>query len=185
MLIHRRDADRTKPTATSRLALGTAPAAHPARMTWLTPLVLIALWVWPITPVQLTAPFDPPEQQWSRGHRGIDIAAGPGAVIRSIGAGQVAFVGSVAGTPVVAIEHPDSGLRSTYQPVESLLRAGERVSAGDPVGWIARLPAGAGGHCAGRCLHLGVRGPLGYVDPLTVLPRLAAVLKPLRTTRLR
>ena len=126
-------------------------------MTWLTSLLLAVLWCWPIAPAHLTARFDPPEQAWSRGHRGIDISAAPGDVIASIGPGRVAFVGLVAGTPVVAIEHPGAGLRSTYQPVESMLRAGNEVSTGEPIGWIARLPAGSGGHCAGRCLHLGVR----------------------------
>jgi hypothetical protein len=177
--IHKPDALRTEPTTTIRYPSGNAPDAHSARMTWLTPLLFAALWSWPIAPAQLTAHFVPPEQEWSRGHRGIDIAAIPGDVIRSIGAGQVAFVGTVAGTPVVAIEHPSAGLRSTYQPVDSLLRAGDAVSIGEPIGWIARLPAGSGGHCAGRCLHLGLRGPLGYVNPLTVLPRPTAVLKPL------
>lgn len=148
-------------------------------MTWLTPLLIVAFWAWPTSPAQVTARFDPPEQEWSSGHRGIDIATAPGDVIRAIGAGRVAFVGTVAGTPVVAIEHLDAGLRSTYQPIESLLHAGDEVSVGDPIGSIARLPAGSGGHCAGHCLHLGVRGPLGYVDPLSVLPRRIAVLKPL------
>ena len=151
-------------------------------MTWMTALLIAAswawAWAWPLAPAQITARFDPPEQEWSAGHRGIDMAARPGDLVRSIGEGTVSFVGTVAGTPVITIAHPVGGLRSTYQPVDSALRLGDPVSIGSPVGNIARPKAGVGGHCAGRCLHLGLRGPYGYLDPLTVLPRPAAVLKP-------
>lgn len=159
-------------------------------MTWIAALIIAGLWTWPVSPVRVEQGFDPPEQAWSRGHRGIDLAAHPGSLIRSIGDGQVAFVGTVAGTPVIAIEHPRTGLRSTYQPVAPLVQRGDPVSAGAPIGYLAGPlatqgggeRAGAqdspGGHCAGRCLHLGLRGTDGYVDPLTVLPRTPAILKP-------
>lgn len=159
-------------------------------MTWITALILAGLWSWPVSPVLVEQGFDPPEQAWSRGHRGIDLAAHPGSLIRSIGDGQVAFVGNVAGTPVIAIEHPRTGLRSTYQPVTPLVQTGDTVSAGAPIGHLAGPLAeeaggerdwardSPGGHCAGRCLHLGLRGSDGYVDPLTVLPRPPAILKP-------
>lgn len=159
-------------------------------MTWIAALILAGLWSWPVSPGRVQQGFDPPEQAWSRGHRGIDLVARPGSLIRAIGDGQVAFVGTVAGTPVIAIEHPRTGLRSTYQPVAPLVQSGDTVAAGAPIGYLvgpmdapgASERDGArdspGGHCAGRCLHLGLRGPDGYVDPLTVLPRSPAILKP-------
>ena len=155
-------------------------------MTWIIALIVAGLWSWPVTPVRITERFDMPEQAWSSGHRGIDLELLPGSPIRSIGGGQVAFVGNVAGTPVIAIEHPGTGLRSTYQPVIPTVQIGDTVTSGGAIGYLAGPLAqreegirnGAGGHCDGRCLHLGLRGRDGYVDPLSVLPRLSAILKP-------
>ena len=155
-------------------------------MPWIITLIVAGLWSWPVTPIRLTERFDMPEYAWSAGHRGIDLELRPGSLIRSIGGGQVAFVGDVAGTPVIAIEHPGTGLRSTYQPVIPTVQIGDTVTSGGAIGYLAGPLAqreegirdGAGGHCDGRCLHLGLRGRDGYVDPLSVLPRLSAILKP-------
>jgi len=158
-------------------------------MPWIIALIVAGLWSWPVTPVRITGWFDRPDQVWSAGHRGIDLELRPGSLIRSIGSGQVAFVGIVAGTPVIAIEHPGTGLRSTYQPVDPTVKMGDTVTQGALIGSLAAPLArseeggidGAGGHCDGRCLHLGIRGRNGYVDPLSILPRLAAILKPIIT----
>jgi len=155
-------------------------------MPWIITLIVAGLWSWPVTAINITETFDMPEQAWSRGHRGIDLALHQGSLIRSIGAGRVAFVGTVAGTPVIAIEHPGTGLRSTYQPVNPTVHTGDLVTSGQTIGFLAGPQArgedglrdGTGGHCNGRCLHLGLRAAGGYVDPLTVLPRLSAILKP-------
>ena len=156
-------------------------------MTWIIAFIVAGLWSWPATPVRITERFDMPDQTWSAGHRGIDLELRPGSLIRSIGDGRVAYVGIVAGTPVIAIEHPGTGLRSTYQPVVPTVQTGDAVASGELIGYLAaplaRREEGiryeAGGHCDGRCLHLGLRGGDGYVDPLSVLPRLSAILKPI------
>jgi len=139
------------------------PPAHPA---------------WPIDPPVIVRPFDAPDTPFGPGHRGLDLAAGPGAPVRALLAGRVAFAGEVAGTPVVTIDH--GGWRSTYQPVLAALGIGTMVTAGEVIGRTAT----SGGHCAGHCLHLGVIAADAYRDPLALLmgpPVLRPVIRPLLT----
>lgn len=114
---------------------------------------------------RVTRPFDPPARRWLPGHRGVDLAAPDGAVVRAAGAGVVRFAGEVAGRPVVSIDHAD-GLRTTYEPVSPTVAAGDRVSAGDPIGVL--LPTHAGCPVA-ACLHWGLRSGALYLDPLILL----------------
>ena len=101
----------------------------------------------------------------------------------AIGAGTVVFAGSIAGKPVISIDHPDTGLRSTYEPVVASVRAGQQVRARTEIGRLAS----SGGHCGPGCLHLGVKRtrdlPAGastiYLDPATLMQRWA-ILKPVR-----
>ncbi|MEU7170662.1 M23 family metallopeptidase [Micromonospora tulbaghiae] len=109
--------------------------------------------------------FDPPPQPWLSGHRGVDLAAAPGAPVLAAGAGTVLFAGSVAGRPVLTVGHAD-GLRTTYEPVRSRLTAGTRVDAGTPVG---DLLAGHPGCAETACLHWGLRRETEYLDPLALL----------------
>ena len=129
----------------------------------------------PVLPLVVQRPYVAPDSAYGAGHRGIDLAATSGQEVRAIAPGRVRFVGTVAGIPVVTIEHP-GGVRSTYQPVRGLLPEGASVTAGQVVGIVAD----SGGHCGGAagCLHLGVRNASTYLDPT---PWLApAVLKTLR-----
>ncbi len=109
--------------------------------------------------------FDPPPQPWQPGHRGVDLATEPQAVVRAAGAGMVLFAGQVAGRPVVSVTHSD-GLRTTYEPVEPEVAAGDRVDSGDVLG---RLLAGHPGCPAEACLHWGLRRGDEYLDPLALL----------------
>jgi len=103
--------------------------------------------------------------------------------VRAIGPGRVAFVGDVARTPTVSIEHDDPPWTSTYQPVEALVVEGDRVEMGTLIGHLAAH----GFHCSRSCLHLGLRRPAWdardamtdpYVDPWAWIER-RPVLKPL------
>lgn len=126
--------------------------------------------------------FDPPAERWSAGHRGVDIAAAPGDVVASPGAGVVTFAGPVAGRGVVVVTHPD-GLRSSLEPLVPGVAAGDVVAAGDAVGHLAaETGAVAVGHCApAGCVHWGVRRGETYLDPMTLLGDLPpVVLLPLR-----
>jgi murein DD-endopeptidase MepM/ murein hydrolase activator NlpD len=133
-------------------------------------------YLWPLAaPHPVTRPFQPPPQPWLAGHRGVDLGATPGQVVEAAGAGVVAFAGSVAGTGVVSIDHPD-GLRTTYEPVTPLVRAGQPVRAGEPIG---RLLAGHLGCPVAACLHWGLRRGSTYLDPLALLGYARVRLLPL------
>ena len=117
---------------------------------------------WPLrgTPV-VQRGFAPPALAWASGHRGVDLAAKPGEAILAAASGRVAFAGSIAGKPVVSIDH--GSVRTTYEPVISTVSVGERVALGQVIG----VP-GSGGHCRG-CLHWGLREGRNYLDPLLLL----------------
>jgi murein DD-endopeptidase MepM/ murein hydrolase activator NlpD len=95
--------------------------------------------------------------------------------------GIVRFVGAVAGRPVVTLDH-GGGVLSSYEPVAAnvstsgpALMVGATVRAGEPIGVVS-----AGGHCEGRCLHVGIRIDGAYVSPLLFFDRVPrAVLLPL------
>ncbi len=128
---------------------------------------------WPVDAPRVVARFDAPEPDWLAGHRGIDLATSPGQQVRAMAAGVVAFAGRVGGRGVVVVELPD-GRRTTYEPVRAGVRVGQSVSTDQPIGTTAD-----GGHCGSRCLHVGLRVDGGYRDPLTLIGRRPAVLKPL------
>ena len=150
--------------AAALLAVGSPPA-------WAVPT---EVGVWPLDQTRVVGSFSPPAKDWLAGHRGVDLAASVGQPVRSMVAGQVVFAGLVAGKPVVSVALPD-GRRVTYEPVRAQVAVGDSVSAGELLGVVAA----AGGHCAVACLHVGLRTPTGYADPLSLLGRRPAVLKPL------
>jgi len=113
----------------------------------------------------VTRPFDPPPGPYAPGHRGADLGAVPGAPVLAAGDGVVAFAGRVAGRPVVSIDHA-GGLRTTYEPVEPSVAAGQAVARGSPIG---TLLAGHAGCPAADCLHWGARRGETYLDPLSLL----------------
>ncbi|MEW2428374.1 M23 family metallopeptidase [Micromonospora sp. NPDC047644] len=121
---------------------------------------------WPLDgPPRPVRRFDPPPEPWLPGHRGVDLAAPAGTVVRSAGPGTVLFAGLVAGRPVVTVGHAD-GLRTTHEPVQPGVRPGQPVAAGAPLGDL--LP-GHPGCPAEACLHWGLRRGEEYLDPLALL----------------
>jgi murein DD-endopeptidase MepM/ murein hydrolase activator NlpD len=118
--------------------------------------------------------FDARAGPYGAGHRGIDIAAPMGEVVRAPAAGRVVFAGPVAGTTWVSVQIAP-GVLVTLGPVpDPAVRAGP-VRARSPIG---RVGPGHGGS-----LHLGVRVDGVYVDPLPYLldrprARLAPLLSP-------
>jgi murein DD-endopeptidase MepM/ murein hydrolase activator NlpD len=133
-------------------------------------------WVAPVDgPVVILRAFDPPAKPWLPGHRGVDLAAQVGDVVRAAGPGTVTWAAPIAGRGVVVVEHPD-GRRTTYEPVDPAVTVGDAVEAGDPLGELA---AGAG-HCGDlpSCLHWGLRRGRDYLDPMLLLRRGRPVLLP-------
>ncbi|MFJ9668559.1 murein hydrolase activator EnvC family protein [Streptomyces sp. NPDC101219] len=113
--------------------------------------------------------WEPPATVYGRGHRGVDLAAAPGAPVRAVAAGRVSFAGRVAGKGVVSVELPGTGeppLRTTYEPVLASVAKGDSVAAGAVVGTVE--PAGS--HCTAPCLHWGLLRGDTYLDPLALLP---------------
>jgi hypothetical protein len=100
---------------------------------------------------------DPFRAGW---HRGIDLSARPGAVVRAACAGRV----STARPGLVTLRC--GPWRVTHLPVATVsVERGEVVAAGRPLGTLGA----AAGHTG---LHLGVRRAgerFGYVDPLQFL----------------
>lgn len=118
-------------------------------------------------PGEVAAGFDPPEQPYGPGRRGVRLAAAPDDAVRAARGGEVAFAGPVAGTPWVSVDH-GGGLRTSYGPVEPSVRVGEQLAAGDVLGRLAD----DGG------LHWGARLEGTYIDPLDLLRSWRPVLVP-------
>ncbi|OYD69433.1 M23 family metallopeptidase [Rhodococcus sp. OK302] len=132
---------------------------------------------WPLMPrPRVERVFDNPEKNWLPGHRGVDLAGTVDQAVLSAGAGTVAFAGTVAGKPVVSVDHV-GGVRTTYEPVTAVVAAGERVGIGTVIG---TLEPGHEGCAAAACLHWGLRRGREYLDPLGLIHDQPLRLKPLR-----
>lgn len=128
---------------------------------------------WPVgprddPPPRVVRSREPPPTPYAAGHRGVDLAATPGDTVRAAANGTVFFTGRIAGRPVLSIALDRSGsppLRITYEPVDTDVARGDRVTAGEPVG---RLGAGPF-HCQEGCLHWGLLRGDAYLDPLSLM----------------
>jgi len=138
---------------------------------------------WPLRPPPapgtIARGFDAPSPDWNPGHRGVDLPAAPGQPVYAAGDATVVFAGPLAGRPVVSLAHP-GGLRTSYEPVRAVVRAGQAVTAHTVLGEVV---AGHPGCPAAACLHWGAMwGPASgahYVDPLGLLKSTPIRLKPL------
>lgn len=115
-------------------------------------------WTWPtdVSPVVLEE-YRAPARPWAPGHRGIDVLAGE--TLLAPASGVVRFAGWVVDRPVLSIDH-GGGVWSSFEPVVALVAAGDEVAAGDPIGVVQP------GHCAVRCVHVGVRVDGSYRNPM-------------------
>jgi murein DD-endopeptidase MepM/ murein hydrolase activator NlpD len=121
--------------------------------------------------------FDPPEEKWGSGHRGVDLLAPAGSNVLSPGPGVVTFAGPVARRGVVVVTHPD-GLRTSLEPVAATVPVGAAVATGTTIG-VVEDGGTTSNHCAPRsCVHWGVRRGERYIDPLSLLDRPPIVLLP-------
>jgi murein DD-endopeptidase MepM/ murein hydrolase activator NlpD len=147
-------------------------------MSFLLSLLMLVSFGWPVDGPRVVRRFDPPPQPWLAGHRGVDLAAPPGAVVRAAGPGSIAYSGRIAGHGVVSVIH-SGGLRTTYQPVASDLHLGDPVARGQTLG---TLEPGHPGCPVTACLHWGLRQGDTYLDPLTLLGLGRVRLLPLEGT---
>jgi murein DD-endopeptidase MepM/ murein hydrolase activator NlpD len=128
------------------------------------PAPAAGLWTWPVTGPILRA-FDPPDNPYGSGHRGIDIGTAVGTPILAPAAGVVSFAGKVGGQLFLTIAHGGALQSTASWLTDVLVRKGDAVAAGQVVahtGW---------GHVADPLphLHFSVRLDGAYVDPLDYL----------------
>jgi murein DD-endopeptidase MepM/ murein hydrolase activator NlpD len=121
-------------------------------------------WTWPVTGA-VTRGFDPPGSPYGAGHRGIDVAAPVGTLVRAPATGVVSFAGNVGGRLFVTIDH-GGGLLSTCSFLSAVL-----VDKGDLVVQGQGVALSGTGHVGDVTpnVHLGVRLNGEYVDPLDYL----------------
>jgi murein DD-endopeptidase MepM/ murein hydrolase activator NlpD len=144
-----------------------SPAATPVTAHW-TPPMPGALTV--------TRAFETLPHRFAPGHRGTDLEGMPWGPVLAAGDGMVVFAGMVAGRPVVSIDHP-GGLRTTYEPVDPSVAAGQSVARGSPIGTLA---TGHAGCPVQACLHWGLRRGEAYLDPMSLLRPTRVRLLPTR-----
>ncbi len=111
----------------------------------------------------VTAPvavaFRAPACQYCPGHRGVQFDVAAGTLVVASAPGVVLFAGIVAGVRYVVVSQSD-GLRATYGMLSQVLvRVGEGVGAGDPIGR------------SGSHLYFGLRDGVLAVDPTPLLGR--------------
>jgi len=111
--------------------------------------------------------FEPPEDPYGSGHRGIDIAAPFGSEMFSAQDGSVAFAGWINGSLFISIDHAD-GVRTTYSWLSAAdVTKGEVVVRGQAIGRTGQgHPGGPTPH-----LHFGARVGKTYIDPMLLLER--------------
>jgi murein DD-endopeptidase MepM/ murein hydrolase activator NlpD len=142
----------------------TSSGPTPGRtVTGASPLLVLG-WAWPVVgPV--IRDFDPPDDPYGAGHRGIDIAASVGTTILAPEAGVVSFAGKVGGQLFVTLDH-GGGLQSTYSWISvAMVRKGDVVGRGSEIGLTGQGHPGA----VVPHLHFGVRLNGAYLDPLGLL----------------
>ncbi|MEO6473089.1 MAG: peptidoglycan DD-metalloendopeptidase family protein, partial [Aeromicrobium sp.] len=121
-------------------------------------------WLWPLEGHEVGKRFDLPNGPYGAGNRGVDLRSQVGAVVNSVAAGVVSYVGTINNIPIVVVDHGRE--RSTYQPVDVSVQVGDSVTAGQSIGSLL----GAGSHCPdSACLHLGRKIGDDYLDPLALL----------------
>lgn len=129
--------------------------------------------------------FTPGAERWDPGHRGVDLAISPGQRVVAAGAGIVTFAGFLATREIVVIKHgahhlvpAGEELFTVYEPVKPLVRVGDVVSAGTPIGVVNTRHA----HCPSLCVHWGAKWShghsVGYLNPWLLLPQLPVSLLP-------
>lgn len=167
--------------AAAALALALAVAPEPARARLPANVNEIAPtpdagWAWPVSgPRHVARGYEAPASRYSAGHRGIDIVAAEGTPVLAPQSGTVRFAGIVVDRPTVTVQTA-AGVLVSIEPVTASPGVGAAITRGSQLGVIA-----TGGHCAGTCIHLGVRVNGEYVSPMRFfggIPR--SVLLPLR-----
>lgn len=118
-------------------------------------------WQWPTgSPRPVLVNFDPPDQPWLPGNRGVVLDVQVGEVIVAPAPGRVTLARRIVDREVVVVSHDER--RSTFEPVTALVPEGSFVTTGQPIGVVSSGPNGP--------LHWGVKvGKSTYLHPLRQL----------------
>ena len=137
----------------------------PLLLGWAAPAHAAGTWTWPVAGPVVRG-FDPPDDPYGSGHRGIDIAAPAGSPVVAADAGTVTFAGRVGGELFVSVRHA-AGLATTYAWLSSVdVSRDQTVLRGQE---IARSGGGHPGSVEPSHLHLGAKLDGSYIDPLLFL----------------
>ena len=122
--------------------------------------------VWPLQPEpEVVRGFDPPDQPYGAGHRGVDLLGRVGQPVLAALPGTVTFAGALAGRGVVVVDHGTT--RTTYEPVAATVVVGAAGGGRHPGRHARSCP---GSHCFPRaCLHWGWIAGDTYLDPLRLV----------------
>ncbi|HEX2086805.1 MAG TPA: M23 family metallopeptidase [Solirubrobacteraceae bacterium] len=125
------------------------------------PALAADAWHWPVDGDVLT-PFHVAPSPFERGrHRGIDIAARPGARVRSACSGRVRFAGRLPGRARGVTVACGDLLATHLELATTAVTRGDTVGRGDEIGTAAASHVQLGARRAGD--------RFGYLDPLTLL----------------
>jgi murein DD-endopeptidase MepM/ murein hydrolase activator NlpD len=129
--------------------LSAAPARQKPRPKPAAARTTAAAWVHPNPAGSVTSCFGP---RWGREHAGVDLAAPHGTPIVAAGAGVVVRAGEAGGYGNAVLIAHGNGYLTLYGHLSAVtVAAGERVTAGQPIG-----AEGSTGHSTGPHLHFEV-----------------------------
>lgn len=119
-------------------------------------------WVWPARGT-VTSEFGP---RWGRQHQGIDIAASTGTTLVAARAGTVLSAGPTGSYGLMTLIDHGGGIVTAYAHQNRIVvRAGQRVAAGQQIGEI-----GSTGRSSGPHVHFEVRVNGSPQNPRRYLP---------------
>jgi len=99
-------------------------------------------------------------------HRGIDIAAPIGRLVRSSREGKVVFVGRQDTLGMAIVMQHDGDYSTVFGHLSAVhVKLGERVQQGDPIGRVGNTGLSTGPH-----LHFEIRKSGRAIDPRPLLP---------------
>lgn len=139
--------------------------------------------VWPLVePAEILLEFEAPytDSGVQRTHRGVDLAAMPGAAVLACASGVVTFAGAVpadgGGTVCAVTLALADGRRVSVLPLDDLtVSEGEELEAGAILGHAS---ATGDGSTAEPHIHVGLRDGEEYLDPMSLLIPPACVITP-------
>ena len=116
----------------------------------------------------VTREYYAPTPNWLPGHRGVDLEFAEGGEVYAASDGVVIYAGLLVDRNLVSIEH-SGGIRTSYEPVDPVVRRGEHVRAGQLIGYAEAGHTDKHFWESTVAVHFGARRAGKYIDPLSLL----------------